>query len=180
MQYGRGMEDAIVTSIVTQSPADVLGILTTLSIARIDRLELAAFLADCADEAQALARPENERLFRLAEVMLCGATLGDLKMAEQCTTHAKLLIAGYAAQKSTNTHRAPRQESPAVAPAEPAPIAPVMSTDVPLPVVPPMDEIQSSEVAANSQEPPLVHIGDEPPVRRRQTPPRSRKARKGG
>lgn len=176
MQYLRRMEDAIVTSLVTQSPADVLGILTTLSIARIDRLELAPFLMDCADEAQLLGLHENERLFRLAEVMLCGATLGDLQMAEQCTTHAKLLIAGYAAQKSTNTHRDQRPKSPDVSAIAPAPNTPPEAT---LPIVPPMDEIQSSAIAANSQEPPLVHVGDEPQVRRRQTPPR-RKGRKGG
>lgn len=175
MQYHQEMDDAIVTSLVSQSPADVLGVLTTLSIARIDRLELAPFLVDCADEAHALNLPENERMFRLAEVMLVGATLGDVKLAEQCTAHAKLLIAGYAAQKSTNTHRVPRPESPAAPPAESTPV------EASLPVVPPMDELKSSsEPPANSQEPPLVHIGDEPPVRRRQTPSRARKGRKGG
>lgn len=103
------MEEPIITAIVKQRPQTVFELLAEFLIARIDRIQLAGFVADCADEAQALGLDENARLFRLTELLFGGGAFGNSETSEKSTSHVALLLAAYRAQKSLNIHRKPQQ-----------------------------------------------------------------------
>jgi hypothetical protein len=160
------MDEAIITTIAKQSAADVFEVLTSLFIARIDQIELAQFVGDCADEAQSLGLSENERLFRLAELMLGGGTLGTPEFAEQCSNHIALILAAYKAQKSLNMHRAPREIELA---------APTVSAENVADVPPETADVLPSEPPSQAESPApqapaeIAQVEPEPQVRRRQT-----------
>lgn len=165
------MDEAIITAIAKQSAADVFEVLTSLFVARIDQTELAHFVGDCADEAQVLGLGENERLFRLAELMLGGGTLGTPEFAEQCTNHVALILAAYKAQKSLNMHRAPppapaiEQAGPTVSAENVADVLPESRTETADVSSPP-----ESPPQAPAEAPAEVAQAEQEQVRRRQSP----------
>lgn len=169
------MDEAIITAIAKQSAADVFEVLTSLFVARIDQTELAHFVGDCADEAQVLGLGENERLFRLAELMLGGGTLGTPEFAEQCTNHIALILAAYKAQKSLNMHRAP----PAALAIEPAAMAGAERVaEVPPELMPSEPPAQAESPVPQTLADAPAEVAQEPQVRRRQTSQRGAKKKK--
>lgn len=101
--------EPIVTTIVTRDIESSLDLLSSFFIARLSEVEkrdVAALISDCADEATALGLNAQEKLFRLAEIIWGGASIGSEEMVEACATKTLALIAGYNEQKKGNEHRA--------------------------------------------------------------------------
>lgn len=101
--------EPIVTTIVTRDIESSLDLLSSFFIARLSEAEkrdVAALISDCADEATALGLNAQEKLFRLAEILWGGASIGTEEMVEACATKTLALIAGYNEQKKGNEHRA--------------------------------------------------------------------------
>lgn len=101
--------EPIVTTIVTRDIESSLDLLSSFFIARLSEVEkrdVAALISDCADEATALGLNAQEKLFRLAEILWGGASIGTEEMVEACATKTLALVTGYQEQKKVNGHRA--------------------------------------------------------------------------
>jgi hypothetical protein len=142
------MEEPIITVIVKQSPATVFELLAEFFIAQIDRIQLAGFVADCADEATTLGLDENARLFRLTELLFGGGAFGNPEASEKSTSHVALLFAAYRAQKSLNMHRARAQ-----LPNEPALVVAKETA---------LETSTTTDLTADAAPELVVHVGDVP------------------
>lgn len=101
--------EPIVTTIVTRDIESSLDLLSSFFIARLSEAEkrdVAALISDCADEATALGLNAQEKLFRFAEIIWGGASIGTEEMVEACATKTLALVTGYQEQKKVNGHRA--------------------------------------------------------------------------
>lgn len=180
--------EPIVTTIVTRDIESSLDLLSSFFIARLSEAEkrdVAALISDCADEATALGLNAQEKLFRFAEIMWGGASIGTEEMVEACATKTLALIAGYNEQKKGNEHRAStspewqrlvnskRQSTAAVdAPAAPAVEAPSTVVEAAAPAA-------AVEVPAAPQaEPAEAARAPEPEVRRRAQKQAAKRSRK--
>lgn len=182
--------EPIVTTIVTRDIESSLDLLSSFFIARLSEVEkrdVAALISDCADEATALGLNAQEKLFRFAEIIWGGASIGTEEMVEACATKTLALIAGYNEQKKGNEHRAStspdwqrlvhskRQSTAADAPAAPAVEAPSTVVEADAPATP---AAAVEAPPAPQAEPAEAARAPEPEVRRRaqkQTAKRTRK-----
>ena len=177
------MEQAIVTTVASLPPSDVFDIITSCLMAKVDPIALAGFVGDCADEAHLLGKLENERLFRVVEIIIGGATLGTPEMVEQATSHVSLLLAAYKLQKSGNQHRAAAMPEQTTSPETSTESSPAIETPQ-LPAETPgktletivhvgvVESLASPEVAVESAGEGTTSV---PQVRRRQPSKRSAK-----
>lgn len=169
--------EPIVTTIVTRDIESSIDLLSSFFIARLsedEKRDVAALISDCADEATALGLNAQEKLFRFAEIVWGGASIGTEEMVEACATKTLALVTGYQEQKKVNGHRAStspewqrlvNSKGPAAieVPPVPAPVveAPSTAVEVEAPTaaveVPPAAQAEPAEAAR----------APEPEVRRR-------------
>ncbi len=171
--------EPIVTTIVTRDIESSIDLLSSFFIARLsedEKRDVAALISDCADEATALGLNAQEKLFRFAEIVWGGASIGTEEMVEACATKTLALVTGYQEQKKSNEHRAStspewqrlvNSKGPAAAadaPTAPAVEAPSTAVEAEAPAVP----VAAVEAPAAPQaEPAEAARAPEPEVRRR-------------
>jgi hypothetical protein len=177
--------EPIITTIVTRDTSAILDLLTSFFIAKLSESEkgqVAHFISDCADEANAQGLIVQAKLFRFAEILWGGAAIGTEEMAEDCANKTLSLIAGYHEQKKVNGHRAsisPEWQRLAASKGQStvtveAPAAPAAAVEVPaaptaaveVPAAPAAVEVPTA-VAAPGVEPAEAAPAPEPEVRRR-------------
>jgi hypothetical protein len=181
--------EPIVTTIVTRNIESSLDLLSSFFIARLSEVEkrdVAALISDCADEATALGLNAQEKLFRFAEIIWGGASIGTEEMVEACATKTLALIAGYNEQKRGNEHRASispewqrlvnsKGESTADAPTAPAVEAPSTVVEAEAPATP---AAAVEAPPAPQAEPAEAARAPEPEVRRRAQKQAAKRTRK--
>lgn len=170
--------EPIVTTIVTRDIESSIDLLSSFFIARLsedEKRDVAALISDCADEATALGLNAQEKLFRFAEIVWGGASIGTEEMVEACATKTLALVTGYQEQKKSNGHRAStspewqrlvnaKRPAAADAPTAPAVEAPSTAVEAEAPAVP----VAAVEAPAAPQaEPAEAARAPEPEVRRR-------------
>lgn len=179
--------EPIVTTIVTRDIESSLDLLSSFFIARLSEAEkrdVAALISDCADEATALGLHAQEKLFRFAEIIWGGASIGTEEMVEACATKTLALVTGYQEQKKVNGHRASispewqrlvnskRPATETEAPTAPAVEAPSTAVEAEAPAAaveaPPAPQAEPAEAAR----------APEPEVRRRPQKQAAKRTRK--
>lgn len=162
----------VVDELVQLEPEEAFATITSLLVADVNKIKLAALFSDCADAANVRGHREIERMFLLAE-LVTGGTFPTNGNVDEIRSRAHLMLALHEQQKSSPKIVESRPmvepetsdvkaELPAVV-VEPEAVA----SEAPAPEVAPAEPAPAEAVAAVEAVAEASSVAAEPQVRRR-------------